>query len=150
MKTNDKKMKKGLFFILIICSTALAFSFEGCTLFNNDKQQKNQKKKLKTPEVEKEPLTFQEEEWLAFKEEMEASLRFNWAHILQLKSRLRKNGGTKEAIIRLDSLERIHENLEYRFDHYNSKGLHNFDTFRRNYNKDMRELTKSLNHFNDK
>ncbi len=143
-------MKKGTLFILIIFSLSIECFLVGCNLLSNDKQQKSQEKKMKKPVEEKEPLTLQEEEWLIFKEETEANLRFNWAHILQFRSRIRKNGGSKEASLRLDSLESIHESLEYRFDRYNRKGLPNFDTFRRNYNRDMRGLIKSLSHFDTK
>jgi hypothetical protein len=126
----------------------------GCDNTNDKKENvdKNDRseRRVKMEKIEEEPLTYEEEKWLAFKEETEASLRFNWAHIIELRGKIRRQTASQNALLRLDSLERRYEALETRYDHYNKKGLPNFDSFSRQYSKDMKELNKALYLFNIK
>jgi hypothetical protein len=137
----------------MVSSLLMACLFIGCEGLNSnngeEKIDKNDhsERKVKKEKKEEEPLTYEQEKWLNFKEVTESSLRYNWMHIIELRSKIRRGGYSQEALKHLDSLEKKYDGLESRFDHYNSKGLPNLDTYCREYNREMKELTKALNTF---
>jgi hypothetical protein len=147
-------MKNPNFSIFILSSLLMTCLLIGCEEMNSNNSQGNidkndhSERRVKKEKKEEEPLTYEQEKWLNFKEVTESSLRYNWMHIIELRSKIRREGYSVDALKHLDSLEKKYDDLETRFDHYNSKGLPNLDSYSREYNRDMKELTKVLNTFN--
>jgi len=88
------------------------------------------------------------EEWAAFKIEADAKIKSNEVRIAELKVKLNKPGKILDPIYkkRIETLEEQNRDLKVRLDVY-EKNNSDWETFKREFNRDMDELGKALKDF---
>ncbi|OYY05537.1 MAG: hypothetical protein B7Y15_11455 [Bacteroidetes bacterium 24-39-8] len=88
------------------------------------------------------------EEWKIFKNESEAKIKTNEIRISELKSKIKRSGYPMDDLNakRVDTLEMQNRKLQSKVDDYN-KTMTDWETFKREFNRDMDGLGSALKDF---
>ncbi|HQR94110.1 MAG TPA: hypothetical protein PLK14_13660 [Sediminibacterium sp.] len=149
-------MKQPITILYLACMLIGGISFNGCKTPDqkvNDAQIQVENAKENLEKVEDKAAVAEikaanAEEWKIFKNESEAKIKTNEIRISELKSKIKRSGYPMDDLNakRVDTLEMQNRKLQSKVDDYN-KTMTDWETFKREFNRDMDGLGSALKDF---